>query len=101
LSTNPERTTCLCKDSKQFFNINKMICQTCPSNSIPNSAFTDCNCLPGYKKEGENCVNACPSGAIPDGNGNCVCSGGYILQGNTCVKPITCPPGSTWDLKTL
>lgn len=100
-TTNPTRTTCLCADSKQFFNKNKFICQTCPAYSVPNSDFTDCNCLAGYKKDADNCVNACPSGSNPDTNGNCVCSGGYLLQGNACVPPISCPARSTWDAKAL
>lgn len=66
-----------------------------------NDDFTDFVCYPGYKKDVLSCVNTCPSGAFPDNLGNCICGNGYYLEGNTCKKPVSCPPKSTWNANTL
>lgn len=64
------------------------VCVDYPSNSFPNIDNTDFNCMNGYRRSGDTCINPCPTGASPDSNGNCVCGGGLILRSNTCRKPI-------------
>lgn len=99
--TNPKRTTCLCKDATQIYDIAKSACVPLPPYSAINDDFTDFNCFPGYKKENGGCTNTCPTGATPDPKGNCVCGGGFYLEGNVCKKPVQCPPRSTWSATAL
>lgn len=101
LVTNPTRKACLCKDPKQYWSAAKFSCQTCPPYSSPNSDFTDCVCYSGYTKQLDSCVSTCPGGSFPDNTGKCVCEGGKILQGATCVQPPTCPPKSSWNQAKL
>jgi proprotein convertase subtilisin/kexin type 5 len=99
--TNPQRTTCICKDPKQIYDISKAVCVPLPAYCAINDDYTDCKCFPGYKKENGVCVNTCPTGATPDVTGQCICGGGFYLEGNVCKQPVQCPPRSTWNTVTL
>lgn len=101
--TNPARTACLCADNKQIFSVATFNCVNLPVNSSPNSDFSDFVCFPGYNKVGNTCVNSCTSGAVPDTQGQCLCTGGLYLDPSTktCTKPLACPPSSTWNTSTL
>lgn len=99
--TNYPRTTCICKDKKQLFNVPNLKCANLPDNSVLNDDYTDFKCLLGYVKVANACNNPCPSGATPNQAGVCVCGAGFYLDGNLCKKTVACPDKATWDSTKL
>ena len=65
----------------------------CPANSI----FTNgnCQCITGFRFEGERCVKICPPNSKDNGFGECVCVAEYYRDeyGN-CRPGSSCPPFS-------
>lgn len=101
MPTNPGRTTCVCSDRTNIFDMANFRCVALPENSGLNDDYSDFVCNPGYKRNGTRCVNTCPEGAFPDPKGNCSCVGGKYLDGGVCKQPVSCPAQSSWNSSTL